>query len=174
MGVTADILATYRAPRRVVRRQLDQGQREERALVYLMLACGLIFIAQWPRLAREAALTPGVPFDALVGAALLGWLFVMPLVFYTLAGLSHLVARAFGGQGSWFGARLALFWALLCTAPVWLVQGLVAGVAGAGPLLALAGVAVVAAFCILWAAALREAERPVADAAAGTPTSRTS
>ena len=82
-------------------------------LLNLILACGLIFVGQWPRLSRAAYLDDAVPFDALIGGALLGWLFIAPLALYAFAALSHFALRALGGQGSHLTARLALFWSLL-------------------------------------------------------------
>lgn len=158
MPVTGEILATYRHPRRVLRRQLAGGIREERALVYLMLSCTLVFVAQWPRLSREAALSEEVPFEALFGAALLGWVFFMPLMFYLLAALSHLVARMMGGKGTWFSARLALFWTLLAVSPLWLLHGMVAGFLGQGAALYAVGLLLICAFGVLWMATLIEAE----------------
>ena len=157
MAVTADMVRTYRAPRAVVRDLLAQGRREDRALIILFLACGLIFVAQWPRLSREAFLTD-LPLDMLVGAALFGWGFVAPLALYLIAGISHLAARPFGGRGDAFGARLALFWALLAAAPLWLLHGLVAGFVGPGPAQSLVGFAALAAFLWFWVAGLVEAE----------------
>jgi hypothetical protein len=158
MSLSADLLMTYRAPRRVIRRLLEEGQREDRLLFHLMLACGLVFLSQWPALARQAALDPSVPLEARLGGALLAWLCLAPLILYLMAALSHLVARAFGGRGSWYGARLALFWSLLATAPLFLLHGLIAGYLGKGTVLAAAGLAVLAIFCIVWLSALREAE----------------
>ena len=160
MALTADIAATYRGPGRVMRRLLDQGAREDRALVYLVLACGLIFVAQWPRLSREAHLNPEVPLQALIGGALMGWLFLAPLALYLIAALSHLVAKALGGQGTWFTARLALFWSLLAAVPLWLLYGLVAGFIGPGPALQLTGLIALAGFLAIWLLSLIEAERP--------------
>ena len=55
MGVAADIGRSLRhGPRAVMRDQLAQGINEPRALAVLMLGCALIFVAQWPRLMREA------------------------------------------------------------------------------------------------------------------------
>ena len=90
-----------------------------------------------------------------------------PLMAYGLAGLSHLVARAFGGRGSWYSARLALFWTLLATTPAWLLHGLVAGFIGPGPALQAVGGLLLVAFLTIWSLTLREAERaPEAQAAA--------
>lgn len=158
MALTTDILASYRRPGAVVRRRAGGPVREDRALVTVMVACGLIFVAQWPRLSREAFLT-GQDFDVLLGGALLGWLFLMPLVLYALAALSHLLARLMGGQGTWFGARMALFWALLAASPLWLLWGLVAGFVGPGVALNLVGLVALAAFLAIWMAGLAAVER---------------
>lgn len=158
MTVTGDIAESYRAPGRVVRRKLENGPREERALATLMGACGLIFVSQWPALARAAHLDPSVPLDARMGGALMGTVFLLPIFAYSVAALSHLAARALGGQGGWFGARLALFWALLAVSPLMLLQGLVAGLIGPGPALSTVGFVVLLGFLWLWLGGLRAAE----------------
>ena len=159
MALTLDIAATYRNPRGVIRRQLAMGQREDRALMYLVLACGLIFVAQWPRLSRQAYLDDAVPLDALIGGALMGWFFIAPLALYGLAALSRVIARVMGGQGTWYSARLALFWALLAAAPLWLLNGLVAGFIGPGAGLQLTSLVALAVFLTFWGLCLIETER---------------
>ncbi|SIO16319.1 Yip1 domain-containing protein [Rhodovulum sp. ES.010] len=161
MALTQELLATWRGPREAMRRRLQAGKREDRALAYLMLACFLIFMAQWPRLAREAYLIPEVPLEARLGAALFGWMALAPLFFYGIAAFSHLFAQMLGGRGSFYGARLALFWALLATAPAVLAYGLAAGFVGAGVVLNLLGSALVVAFFAIWLLCLKEAEAPV-------------
>lgn len=158
MPVTSDITATYRGPRRVMRKLLSMGQREDRALAILMGACFIVFIAQMPRLSREAHLT-GRELNMLLGGALLGWLFLAPLMLYALAGLSHMIARLIGGQGNWFGARLALFWSLLASTPLLLLHGLVAGFIGPGPGLQAVGFVWFVIFAWFWIASLVQAER---------------
>ena len=157
MPVTRDIVATYRGPRRVVRRLLDMGQREDRALVILIAACAVMFVAQWPRLAREAHLS-GEALNPLLGGALLGWVFIAPLMLYALALLSHGLARMIGGRGTAYGARLALFWALLAASPLILRHGLVAGFVGPGPGLQAVGLIWCGVFGWFWISGLREAE----------------
>ena len=66
MPVTTDITATYFGPGRVMKRLLETGQREDRALVILMAFCVLVFFAQLPRLSREAHLT-GQELNMLLG-----------------------------------------------------------------------------------------------------------
>lgn len=159
MSITADITATYRGPGRVMRRLLSMGQREDRALAILMAGCAVVFVAQMPRLAREAHLS-GRELDMLLGGALLAWLFVAPPLLYAFAAISHVVARALGGRGGWFGARLALFWALLASSPLMLLNGLVAGFIGDGPALQAVGLAWIVVFAWFWFSGLRQAERP--------------
>ena len=159
MAVSTDIVATWWRPRRVMRKLLAMGRREDRALMFLMLACGLIFVAQWPQLSRAAHLDPSVPLDARIGGALFAWLFWVPLVAYALAALTRLAARVLGGQGTWYSARLALFWSLLATTPAWLLYGLVAGFIGPGPAQQIVGAGLLLAFFAIWGISLRESER---------------
>ncbi len=159
MPVTTDITATYRGPGKVMRRLLSMGPREDRALAFVMVACVIVFVSQMPRLARIAHLT-GQELDMLLGGALFGWVFLAPLILYLLAALSHLIARILGGQGDWFGARLALFWALLASSPLVLLHGLVAGMIGPGPGLQAVGLLWLAIFGWFWFACLKQAERP--------------
>jgi len=114
MPVTSDIARSYRAPRAVFRDHLSAGVSEGRAFAWLMGACALLFVAQFPRLAREAHLSGGEPsFAALASGALMGTVFLAPILFYALAPLGALAARAFGARPGWRAARAALFWALL-------------------------------------------------------------
>lgn len=158
MPVTQDIVATYRGPRRVMRRLLEMGQREDRALAILMAACAVIFVAQWPRLSRQAHIE-GAELNALLGASLMAWIFFAPLLMYIIAGLSRLVAMPLGGQGSWFGNRMALFWSLLASSPLILLNGLVAGFIGQGPALQAVGFAWFVIFAWFWSSSLFEAEK---------------
>ncbi|WP_109464507.1 YIP1 family protein [Albibacillus kandeliae] len=157
MAVTSDITATYRGPGRVVERLLAAGQRDDRALAFLMAFCLLMFIAQMPRLARQAYLT-GEELNPLLGGALLGWIVIAPLCFYLIAAVSHVLIKAVGGKGSFYGARLALFWALLASTPVLLLHGLTAGFVGPGAALQAVGLLWIALFFWFWIAGLLRAE----------------
>lgn len=161
MSAIRDIIQSYRAPRTVIRRHLERGVNEGRVFIFLVGACLLVFIAQWPRLSREAYLDTSIPLDARLGAAMLGWLFIAPLFFYALAGVSYMVARLMGGQGTTFGARLALFWSMLVVTPLWLLQGLVAGFIGAGPQLSAVGILLLGAFFWVWISSLVETQTRV-------------
>jgi len=149
-----------------MRKLLGMGRREDRALAILIAACLVIFVAQWPRLSREAYLAAegAPPLEAVLAITFFAMLMIWPLMAYGLAGLTHLVARLFGGRGTWYSARLALFWSLLATSPAWLFHGLVAGFIGPGPEQTVAGVILMVAFLAIWGISLREAERaPEAD-----------
>ncbi|MGA0542820.1 YIP1 family protein [Neotabrizicola sp. VNH66] len=168
MAVTTDILKTWRRPGAVFRPRLAQAT-EPGALAVLMGACFLIFVSQWPALSRQAYLAQiaaeqvGTPPDqvpqlqALIGINLFVLMFMAPLIFYAIAWLSGVVLRAFGRPVAPLGARMALFWALLATAPLMLFQGLIAGFVGPGPALTVVGFLVLLAFLWLWQRLLREA-----------------
>ncbi len=159
MGVTLDIPRAWVAPRRVMARRLAGGVREDQALIYLMAGCFIVFVAQWPRLLIAARLDPGTPFQARISGALWAWLFIAPLAFYAISALSHLLARAVGGAGSWFGARMALFWALLAAAPMWLANGAVLALLGRGMIYQITGLLGLLGFLAIWLASLVEAEK---------------
>lgn len=164
--MTSDIVASYRRPAQVLRRLAAGPQQEARLLAYLMLGCLLIFVAQLPRLSRDAALDPARDFSERASGELLFWMLMAPLVFYGLAALSRLLAKLFGGQGDWYRARLALFWGLVAASPLWLLRGLVAGFLGPGLALDLVTLLALGGFAALWLIGLRAMERgakPIAE-----------
>jgi hypothetical protein len=159
MAFTSDIPATYVSPGRVMVRLLARGRREDRALSILMGGCAITFLAQLPRLSREAYLS-GQELNMLLAGSLMAWIIIAPLLFYALAAFSHLLARLLGGQGDWYGARLALFWSFLAATPLILLHGLVAGFIGPGPALQAVGFVWLAMFLWFWLSSLQQAERP--------------
>lgn len=158
MAFTTDIVATYRGPGAVVARILSGGQREDRALAILMAAAVVMFVGQWPVAARLAHFDPSIPVEGRLAGPLVAMVFIMPLLAYAVAGVSHVALRAAGGRGTFWGARIALFWALLAVSPLMLFQGLVAGFIGPGASLSAVGVVVFAVFLWFWVSGLRVAE----------------
>jgi len=157
MAAVDDILSTYRAPRSVIRSHIGRTRSELRALSFLIAALIVIFIGQWPRLSRLQYEQPDLPMVGLLLGTGLALLATIP-VFYALAALGHLVARAIGGRGDWYGARLALFWAMFAVSPLMLLQGLVAGFIGEGGQLAIVSGLVFVVFVLFWGAGLRVTE----------------
>lgn len=160
MSVTQRILTSWRSPRKVMRAMLAEGKRDDRALVILMAACLLIFVAQWPGLSRAAHMDPDIPLEGRMSGVLMGTVFLVPLFAYAFAAISHLICKPFGGKGSFYSSRLALFWALLVVAPLMLLQGLVQGFIGEGPAAKLMSFVVMVAFLYQWINALIVAEGP--------------
>ncbi len=159
MAVSGDILASWTRPRMVMRRLLDMGPREDRALIFLMSACLLICVAQWPALSRLAHIDASIPVDARIQEALLGWLFIAPLFFYALALFLFAVLRPFRPQITSYSVRLALFWTLLATVPASLFYGLTSGFLGASPGTTLAGAVLAGGFFWILIQSLREAAK---------------
>lgn len=158
MSLVPDIVESWRHPARVVRRHLSRPRSEAFVFTFLFVFLLIAFIAQWPQAARASYLQPEVPLTQRLLAAGLGLMATIPL-WYGLAALSRLVARALGGQGDWYGARVALFWALAAISPAMLLQGLTSGLLGAGVQATVVSGAVALAFLILWGLMLVEAER---------------
>jgi len=158
MAVTTDILQAWRSPRTVLRRHLTRGTSEPFAFSLLAAFLVLAFVALWPFLSRQSVMQPEVPMLQRLVAGGLALLASIPL-WYGVAAISHLVSKLFGGQGSYYAARIALFAALLAVTPAMLFQGLVAGMIGPGRQLDLVGWIVVLAFLWIWLSMLTEAER---------------
>ena len=163
MAVTTDIMRTWRSPRVVMRELLAHGQREDRAIAYVMIACLILYVAQWPRLKRieqfELLGPDGASdFQMNAGIAFFAMVIVWPLGLYILAALTHLMAKIFKAKGTHYRARLALFWSFLATTPVGLLHGLTVGLIGQGPAAHLVGLIWGAAFFVIWSQCFRVAE----------------
>lgn len=163
-GLVDAIGRGWRGPRAAMAAELDRGLNEGRALVHLMIACGLFFVASLPNAVREArGLGIDDAVEGAVSAHLFAWLALAPLLAYALAALVHLAARGFGARGGFLAARAAVFWSLLLAAPLALalaVLGAIVEIAAPVvlPWLAPLGYAVLAAWVWFFAASLAEAE----------------
>lgn len=158
MALLPDIVESWRAPSRVVRRHLDRPRSEAFIFTFLFTFLLVALIAQWPVAARLSHLHPEVPMFPRMVAAGLGLLATLPL-WYGLAAVSRVVARAFGGQGSWYSARLALFWALASITPAMLLMGMATAFLGQGRQTNSLGAVIGVVFVIRWIVMLRETER---------------
>jgi hypothetical protein len=107
-----------------MRRHIDNGIAEEQTLFFALLFGGLSFLSQLPEIAKRAHLTDD-SLPAMTAAQFIASVFMMPLLMYAIAAISHLILGRFGGQGDHIGARRALFWAGVVTAPVMLFATIV-------------------------------------------------
>jgi hypothetical protein len=163
-GLVDAIWQGWRDPRGAMARQVAAGLSDPRALMHLLLACGLFFVASLPNALREArALSIDDPVSGAVAAHLFAYAALAPLLAYALAAVAHLVARGFGARGRFVAARAALFWSALMAAPVTLALALVGVAAEIGrpallPWVTWLGYAGLAFWVWLFAASLAEAE----------------
>lgn len=106
-----------------MKRHLDNGIREEQTLFFAILFGLLSYLSLLPALAKHAFLT-NESLSALAAAQFISSVFMMPLLMYGIAAISHLILKYFGGQGDYVGARRALFWAALVTTPAILLTSI--------------------------------------------------
>ncbi|MGP9791971.1 YIP1 family protein [Roseinatronobacter sp. NSM] len=159
MSLSVNIARSYRRPDLVVRAMVRQGLREPQVLFFNALACGLIFVAQWPRLSREATLDPSVTFEQRMGGALFAVMFLLPLILYGLAAVMQGVLRVARVTVPGIRVRLVLFWSLLAVTPLMLVHGgLLAFMGPVGAVQAF-GFVVAVAFIYITGRGLREVIR---------------
>lgn len=158
MSVSADIFQTWWRPRQVFRRHLARGKSEPFALSLLLTFLTLALVASLPNLARQSFLDGGSPILPRVLPAAMGLLATLPL-FYLLAALGTLIARALGNKAGYFGGRIALFWAATATTPAMLALGVMQGLAGPGMATSLLGLALGLGFLGFWVLGLQEAGR---------------
>jgi hypothetical protein len=146
------VIESWWAPRRVVRG--FSGMPDSVMLAVLMVAMLISLIAQAPANARAAQLDTSIPMDARMGGAVMGTVFMMPLLAYAVAALTSLGSRLTPYRLDPQDSRLALFWALLAATPATLLAGMVAGLIGPGPALTLTRAIAGMGFLFIWGAGI--------------------
>lgn len=129
MPVSRDITQMYRRPRTVVRGLYDMGQREDRAIAWLMIGCFMVFISRLPALQR-GAVNEGTNFQQDTIYAFFALMMIAPLAFYLIAAVMFLITKAMRPAVTAYGARLAVFWGWLASTPLALFYGLLVGFNG--------------------------------------------
>ncbi|MHA3978659.1 YIP1 family protein [Halovulum sp. GXIMD14794] len=166
-GLVASIAASWKDLRGGVRRRLDARPPEAGLLAHAYLAAALAFVAGLPSAIADARALEATQRDALTGVLAgraFAAIFLFPLLLYLLAALQRLVARAFGGQGSFYSARVALFWAVVVALPLVLAEGLISALVPALPpetggiVAQAASAAVGLGFLWIWAVMAAESE----------------
>ena len=155
MALTGDIIATYKGPRRVVARFLAQGRNEVRALLFVLIAGMMMFIAVMPYQAREAQLDPEVPIQARMYWSAFFYILIVPILLYLVALVLWPVIWLLRRPVTGYEVRFSMFWALLATTPVMILLGLTAGLIGQGPQLTVVGYLWMAVFSWFFISGLR-------------------
>ena len=131
MSAVSRVLLTYRSPSTAFELMYERPTNESTSLGYLMGACLLTYIAQWPYLARQAHLD-GVDLQTSLAASLLAWLLIAPLLLYTLALFVYFFHKVLGGGKSSAQVRMGLFWSFFAASPLMMLLGIVKGFLGSG------------------------------------------
>ena len=131
MSVVSNVLYTYRSPSKAFERMYARPDSEATSLGYLMGACFLTYVAQWPYLARQAHLEE-FNLQTSLAASLLAWLLIAPLLLYTLAIVLYFFHKFFKGSKTSAQIRVGLFWSFLAATPLMMLFGLVKGFLGHG------------------------------------------
>lgn len=114
----ARILDAYVDMRRSTRAFIEIGPSEAR-LLFLALLSDVIFL-----MARSLSMVIAPPQEVATalplkfGAVLIVAFLLRTSIFYVSAALATAGSRVFGGRGSWYETRCAVFWAALVSAPV--------------------------------------------------------
>lgn len=121
LGAWADLRGSMRA-------ELGREPSEGRLLFHVMFA-GLFRFAGAAMALAYGPLGPTIPpdeFRGRIAASFVVILLFLTLLYYAVAATGGALARTFGGTGSWYDSRAALFWAALVAAPALLAAKLLA------------------------------------------------
>lgn len=166
-GLVAAIAASWKDLRGGVRRRLDSRPGESGLLAQAYLAAALAFVAGLPSAIEDARALEATQPDALTGVLAgraFSAIFLFPLLLYLLAAIQRLVAKAFRGQGSFYSARVTLFWAVIVALPLGLAEGVISALVPALPpetgriVATAASAAVGLGFLSIWAIMTAESE----------------
>lgn len=155
MALTADIIETYRRPRRVMARFLAQGRNEVRVLLFVLIAGMMMFVAVTPYQAREAQLDPDIPLQARLYWSALFYILIVPILLYLVALVIYPLVWILRRPVTGFEVRFSLVWALLASTPVMMLLGLTAGFIGPGIELRAVGFMWLAVFLWFFGSGLR-------------------
>ncbi len=161
MTLYSEILRAYRGFGASMHRQLAQNPREEKLLLYVVLASLLGFVARVPGMidAARNSTNEEITIANLVGSNFVTTFFFGLIMLYIIASVSHLIAKIFKGAGTFKKARLALFWAALVIAPLYLVVVALRVVITAPDFVMLSNLAIGLLFVFCWGTCLSIVEK---------------
>lgn len=123
MSLVGNILRSYRAPRQVMREQIDHGIKESQTLFIGMMFGFLNFIANTPE-RNMIATASGADPVASMAANFVATVFLLLLFMYLLAWAVNLGFQIITKHVDPPITRRACFWAALVTSPLVLITGL--------------------------------------------------
>ncbi len=115
-GLVLGMARFYHDPRGSMRGLLASAPSDGRLFGYLLIAMAIVLAGKLARLGAETP--PGDDFMGQATAQAAAWLFMLPLIYIGLAAVGTLIARAFGGTGTFQNGRAAFFWAWLVASPL--------------------------------------------------------
>ncbi|GHA42025.1 hypothetical protein GCM10008927_03100 [Amylibacter ulvae] len=158
MSLVGDIFQSVFTPRKIMRKQMDVGIREEQTLFYALFFGAMHLVSQMPNIAVKATKTEQ-SIANLTAMQFASSVFITPLVIYGIALVFHFIMRAFNGAGLGVQTRRAVFWAAIVSVPFMLISGIVNSVAPFYYVL-VAGVITTLVFAWVLAANLTEVHFP--------------
>ncbi|MEM8753324.1 MAG: hypothetical protein AAGF90_10130, partial [Pseudomonadota bacterium] len=112
------ILDAYVDMRWSTRALIDTSPSEARLLFFAILSDVLFLLARSLSMVVSAPAEVQAALPTYVGAGVVLAFLVRTSLFYVVAIIAHIVAKPFGGEGSWYETRCAVFWAALVSAPI--------------------------------------------------------
>lgn len=154
-GMILGVGRFFHDPRGSMRGVLASHPGEGRLLLYVLVAASVLLAGRIAALFGASAGTGDLSGPVTAQA------YSLPFVvfaYYLLAALGTVIARLFGGRGSWTDGRAAFFWASLVSAPVVVLSGLAAVAAVGAPRAVAVGIAEAGPVFYAWAVAQCYAE----------------
>lgn len=119
------ILDAYSDMRWSTRALIDTRPSEGRLLFMALLSDMIFFLARSLSLVVAAPAEVAAAMPKYVGFGIVLAFLVRTLLFYITGILAHILCKPFGGEGSWYETRCAIFWAALVSAPIEIFAALV-------------------------------------------------
>jgi hypothetical protein len=151
-GLILGVARFFHDPRGSMRGVLVSNPNEGRLLAYALIAAAILLFGRILGLFVDpSAVTDDI--GAHVTAETVSMLFFVPIFYYGIAALGTMLARMFGGKGTWRDGRAAFFWAALVSAPVVVVCAMAGSMLGPDAKPAIAVIAQLGQVFFAWALA---------------------
>lgn len=112
------ILDAYADMRWSTRSLIESAPSESRLLMLAILSDVIFFLARSLSMVVAPPEEVALALPAQIGLGVVVAFLIRTSLFYVLAALAKMVSAVFGGKGSWYDTRCAVFWAAFVSAPV--------------------------------------------------------